>query len=97
MVLIEDLFRLAKRALKPGGRMVCLEPTFLEHQSRMSRWLLNQDRGKGIRTQLEWQKLFTSHFPNSSVAETERHPTFNRVYVGAAPTGGTTLSVISNQ
>ena len=48
--------------------MVCLEPTFLEHQSGISRWLLNQDRGKGIRTQLEWQQLFTAHFPNSSVA-----------------------------
>lgn len=49
--------RLAKASLAPGGRMVCLEPSFLLRQSPASRWFLKRDRGRNVRSESEWKAL----------------------------------------
>jgi SAM-dependent methyltransferase len=44
-----DLFRVAKAALKPGGRLVTLDGCFVEGQSPVARRLLKRDRGEYVR------------------------------------------------
>lgn len=57
------LFVFARGALAPGGRLICLEPTFLVHQSGFSRWLMSKDRGGNVRSELEWRDLARDVFP----------------------------------
>ena len=59
-----DVFKLASHILTPTGRLVCFEPTFLVHQTLMARWLMRQDRGKNVRTDLEWLELGEAVFPH---------------------------------
>jgi 2-polyprenyl-3-methyl-5-hydroxy-6-metoxy-1,4-benzoquinol methylase len=47
-------------SLKPGGRFVSLEPTFLRHQSALSKWIISKDRGQSIRAELGWRTLAES-------------------------------------
>jgi hypothetical protein len=54
--------KLARQALAPEGRVVCLEPSFLIHQARVSRWLLKRDRGRNVRSEPEWKALFAQAF-----------------------------------
>lgn len=57
-----EILRLAKRLLKLKGRLLCLEATFLAHQSRLSRWLVSRDRGQHIRTEQQWKDLVSQVF-----------------------------------
>jgi ubiquinone/menaquinone biosynthesis C-methylase UbiE len=59
---VEELLTLSKSILAKTGRLVCCEPAFLAHQSSVSRKLMSFDRGKGIRTELEWKEMFEKHF-----------------------------------
>lgn len=54
--------RLGHEALRPGGRLVCLEACFLVHQAPLSRWLLERDRGRNVRSEPEWKALFAQVF-----------------------------------
>ena len=56
------VLELAARKLESGGRMVALEPCFLRHQTRVSRWLISQDRGKFVREVHQYRALFEKHF-----------------------------------
>jgi len=49
--LLEDAYAL----LKPNGRFVALEPTYLRHQSATAKWIMSQDRGQSIRTEAGWR------------------------------------------
>jgi len=57
-----EVFRLAKRLLKPRGCLICAEPVFLIHQSAFSRWLMQKDRGQHIRTESQWKDLIKKAF-----------------------------------
>lgn len=57
-----EILRLSRNALKVGGRLVCLEPSFVKNQGRFSRWIMNRDRGKNIRTEESWNYLFSNVF-----------------------------------
>ena len=61
-----EVLELSKRLMKPDGRLVCLEATFLARQTRLSRWILNRDRGKHIRSEQDWKKLFGQAFESYS-------------------------------
>jgi len=52
-----DLFRVAKSALKPGGRLVTLDGCFVDGQSPIARWLLGRDRGEFVRTEAAYVVL----------------------------------------
>jgi SAM-dependent methyltransferase len=43
------LFRSAREALKPGGRLVTLDSAFTSGQSYLSRYLVSKDRGQNVR------------------------------------------------
>jgi SAM-dependent methyltransferase len=46
----QDLFRGAANALAPAGRVVTVDPTFAEGQSRIARAIISRDRGQHVRT-----------------------------------------------
>jgi SAM-dependent methyltransferase len=54
--------RLAKAAMGQHGRLIALEGTFLVRQSRLSHWLVSQDRGRNVRTEPEWKALIAKVF-----------------------------------
>jgi len=63
-----QVFKLADKILRPGGRLVCWEPTFLIHQSPISRWIIGRDRGRNVRTEPEWKAIAARIFPNVSTS-----------------------------
>ena len=56
------LFELARRALRPNGRLVTYDGCYVQQQSRIARWLLSKDRGEFVRSQAEYLRLATTHF-----------------------------------
>lgn len=63
----EKLISFAKKNLKPGGRFLSLDGCFVQNQSKIKKWLLENDRGKFVRTKDEYFKLFSKHFDNINV------------------------------
>lgn len=61
-----EVVELSKQIMKPGGRLVCLEAAFLARQTLVSKWILNSDRGRHIRSEQEWKKLFGQAFESYS-------------------------------
>ena len=61
-----EVFRLAQEIMKPTGRLFCVEPVFLVHQSAFSRWLMGRDRGCNIRTEQQWKDLVGNVFDRYS-------------------------------
>ena len=56
------LFALAKRALRPDGRLITFDGCFVPEQSRLARWILRQDRGKFVRQRHEYERLASASF-----------------------------------
>ena len=58
------LFRMLKRALKPGGRVVSQDPVFIPDQNPIARFLISIDRGRNVRTPDDYCRLARSAFVN---------------------------------
>jgi len=65
------LFALARRVLRPTGRLVTFDGCYVPQQSRIARWMLAKDRGKFVRTREEYMRLASAHF--SKVEPHVRH------------------------
>lgn len=61
-----DLLRVAKAALKPGGRLVTLDGCFVEGQSPIARYLLTKDRGQFVRNEAAYVALARQVFSEVS-------------------------------
>ena len=46
---------LARRSVKPTGRLVTLDPYYTEDQSRVARYFLDRDRVDHVRSLEEWR------------------------------------------
>jgi SAM-dependent methyltransferase len=57
-----QLLRLAADALAPGGRMVAVDPTFVQKQSPLARFIISRDRGRHVRTPDEYMELAADVF-----------------------------------
>lgn len=57
-----SLLRLAKSAMKKGGKLVTLDGCYRDGQSRMDRFILDSDRGEYIRTTESYVRLAQSVF-----------------------------------
>lgn len=57
-----DLFSLAHNVLKPGGRLITLDGCYTDNQSQFVKYLLDNDRGKYVRTESEYFNLANSVF-----------------------------------
>lgn len=83
-----QLLELARAVLRPGGRLVTLDPCFAEGQSPIARYLASRDRGRHVRTSDAYRKLVSACFP--VVAAEVRHdltrfPYTHFVMEGTAP------------
>lgn len=56
------LFELARRVLRPTGRLVTYDGCYVPQQSRIARWLLANDRGKFVRHREAYLRLAGAHF-----------------------------------
>jgi SAM-dependent methyltransferase len=45
-----ELFRVGRQALRPGGRMVTVDPAWVPGQAGIARFLIAHDRGRNVRT-----------------------------------------------
>jgi SAM-dependent methyltransferase len=63
-----DVLEIAKQLLRPGGRLVCLEATFLTRQTRLSKRMVSMDRGRYVRSEQEWKKLLGKSFHSYSTS-----------------------------
>jgi SAM-dependent methyltransferase len=72
------LFDLARRVLRPTGRLVTYDGCYVSQQSRIARWMLAKDRGKYVRTQEEYLRLASMRF--SKVESYLRHDLLRMPY-----------------
>jgi len=63
-----EALTLAKNIMAPGGRLVCVEPTFLVHQTWLSKWIIGKDRGRNVRSEQNWKKLINQVFNSFSTS-----------------------------
>jgi len=56
------LLNLARSLLRQGGRLITIDPCFIEGQSRIARLLISRDRGRNVRREEEYRQLITSVF-----------------------------------
>ena len=57
-----ELSSAAASVLRPGGRLVTLDGCFHDKQSRISRFLLQRDRGRFVRERAQYRQLVSRHF-----------------------------------
>ena len=61
------LLNIAHKALKPGGRLITVDPCLEAGQNPMARYLILKDRGQNVRTREGYTTLISSVFPEHSV------------------------------
>ena len=76
----QEMFELARRVVKPGGKMLILEPVWFDGQSGFRRWIMSLDRGKNIKTQDDWTAFFESNTAGWADVDLEVHPNLIRFY-----------------
>lgn len=64
----KNLFILAQKALKPGGRLITIDPVFYAGQSRCEHYFISKDRGEFVRTDQEYRCLIPQSFSASKTA-----------------------------
>lgn len=64
---VRGFLSVARRALKPTGRLVTVDPCYTSNQSSAARALVRLDRGAHVRWQDEWPPLIESAFERYSV------------------------------
>jgi SAM-dependent methyltransferase len=57
-----ELFRLAARCLRPGGRLVTIDGCYRDGQPAIARYLLSRDRGRNVRTEPGYTELASRVF-----------------------------------
>ena len=69
------LFELAKKALKPNGRLITLDGCYIEKQNPIAKKLLDIDRGQFVRTEDAYINLTSTFFcnVNSKIANNYFH------------------------
>ena len=58
-----SLFNLARRALKPGARLITYDGCFVAGQPKLARFVVSRDRGQYVRESAEYAKLAAQVFP----------------------------------
>ncbi|MGA3086644.1 MAG: class I SAM-dependent methyltransferase [Thermodesulfobacteriota bacterium] len=58
-----NVFRLARLALKPGGRFVSIDSVFAADQNPIARFLVSRDRGQNVRDAKGYLALARHEFP----------------------------------
>lgn len=64
---VRTLIRDIRNLLAPGGMLFLLDPVYCQEQSRLARYVVSTDRGKNVRTEEEYLKLYESEFRKVSI------------------------------
>ena len=56
------LLTICHKYLKQRGQMITVDSVFHEDQSMMSRWFVSKDRGRNVRTPMQYQNLASDYF-----------------------------------
>ncbi len=59
---VGDLFSMARNALRPGGRLVTVDPCVAPSSSFVARYLMSQDRGRYVRKAEEYANMAAAIF-----------------------------------
>lgn len=59
-----EVLRLAHQALKPGGRLLTVDPCLDPSQNAIARFLVRNDRGQNVRIRTAYETLATQVFDN---------------------------------
>jgi len=62
--LASRLFEIGHTVLRPGGRMITVDPCFHEGQSSLARFIIRNDRGQNVRSPEEYAALAAHAFPD---------------------------------
>jgi 2-polyprenyl-3-methyl-5-hydroxy-6-metoxy-1,4-benzoquinol methylase len=62
-----SILRLVHDALKPGGRLLTIDPCLTPSQNVVARFLVRNDRGQNVRHKQEYQVLVNAVFASSCV------------------------------
>ena len=62
-----QLLSLARQALKPGGRLVTIDPCLVAGQNPLARFLIDRDRGRNVRNETAYSALAASAFERIDV------------------------------
>lgn len=76
--IARDLFDLSARVMGHGGRLVAMDPTYVEDQSALAKAIISRDRGQAVRAPDQYIALASQHFEN--VTFTVRHDLFRIPY-----------------
>lgn len=57
-----ELIEIAYSGLKKGGKFLTLDGVYTDTQSKLSKWVLNNDRGKHVRTEAAYMTLANKYF-----------------------------------
>ena len=63
----QSLLKLAHLALKPGGRLITLDPCFQKGQNPIARFLISLDRGQNVRKKNEYEQLASGIFTDCRI------------------------------
>jgi SAM-dependent methyltransferase len=61
-LVFSEFVKQAFRLLKPGARLMTFDPVLHQHQSKLSKWVVKQDRGNWVRTEKEYLAVINSSF-----------------------------------
>jgi SAM-dependent methyltransferase len=64
---VRGLLDTVKTLLKPGGRLVTIDPAFTEPQNPIARFLIRNDRGQNVRAALDLEQLVAKTFPATTL------------------------------
>jgi 2-polyprenyl-3-methyl-5-hydroxy-6-metoxy-1,4-benzoquinol methylase len=56
------IMRLASEALKPGGRLLTIDPCLEPSQNQIARFLIRRDRGQNVRDKVGYQEIAQTAF-----------------------------------
>ena len=66
-----QLLSLAAHALRPGGRLITIDPCFTRSQPALARWFVSNDRGRYVRDPDGYLQLATRIFQATNIAVRE--------------------------
>lgn len=81
---VRAVLGLAERTLRPGGRLVTVDPAFDPGQHRVAALLARADRGRFVRSGQAYRELARAVFPNAAL--TIRHDLLHVPYTHAIVT-----------
>jgi ubiquinone/menaquinone biosynthesis C-methylase UbiE len=64
---VTNLLKSIKSVMKDSGRMIVIENTYIPHQNPIARFLIDNDRGKNVRSPEEYFNIFNSEFSNIKI------------------------------